>query len=90
MKYRAVYRQPHRLYGSGYTFRGVAEGAGWTDSFGNWWINFTTDSGVFFGAVLRDYVTIGSVLSTEQYRDWLTESDEFAGERVLAEMEDRS
>lgn len=91
MRYRATYRKPHRLYGGGgYTYQGIAEGGGWSDGLGNWWINFTTEHGSFFGAVPKEDVTIGAVLSTEQYREWLTESDEFASERASAEMEDRS
>lgn len=90
MRYKATYRKKGHAYGGGqYTYQGVAEGGGFQDSFGNWWINFTTQQ-CTFGAVPKEDVTIGAVLSTEQYRDWLTESEEFAGERVSAEMEDRT
>jgi hypothetical protein len=69
MRYRATYhKKGHVLGGGAYTYHGIAEGGGWKDGLGQWWINFTTESGVFFGAVPLEDVVVGSVLSTEQCR----------------------
>lgn len=69
MRYKATYYKKGHAFGGGrYTYQGIAEGGGWKDSLGTWWINFTTDSGAFFGAVPMEDVVIGSVLSTEQCR----------------------
>ena len=69
MRYRATYHKKGHAYGGGrYTYQGIAEGGGWSDGLGNWWINFTTEHGSFFGAVPKEDVTIGAVLSTEECR----------------------
>ena len=69
MRYRATYHKKGHAYGGGrYTYQGIAEGGGWKDSLGNWWIQFTEESGVFFGAVPMEDVVVGAFLSTEECR----------------------
>lgn len=69
MRYKATYYKKGHAYGSGrYTYQGIAEGGGWKDSLGNWWISFTEQSGVYFGAVPMEDVVVGSVLSREECR----------------------
>jgi hypothetical protein len=69
MRYKATYHKKGHAYGGGrYTYQGIAEGGGWKDSCGTWWINFTTENGSFFGAVPKEDVTIGAFLSTEECR----------------------
>lgn len=80
MRYLATYhKRGHHLGGGSHTYQGIAEGGGWKDGLGTWWINFTTESGVFFGAVLMEDVVIGRVLSTEECREMASRASSMNG-----------
>lgn len=97
MRYKATYRQPHRLYSAGYTFQGFVEGKATRCELGHLTYDFTTYAGSHFGAVPAEDVQILGVLGGDEARlmaDKIarlkSDRDEFAGERALAEIEDRS